>query len=569
MENAGPARRGLAIYGAESDTAKERQLPFTAERSDIVSIFDHRSGACLACEYADRFSEDTTTSITTMSQQMNKKSMANLLQSPPITRAYRPVSLAIGLSVCTVGSIYTSHSWLSLPLILLDVVLGCIILIELITRSLAGLVNKQRWRYRIMDEGKTVVVPNRQIGGTNVKRLFAHPDASSKSAGGLRMLINWWQAPCSEYHQEVMERGPVYDELRKVTARLLSRPLEDARQLALERANAEIVRQQGVREDWSIMKLRTMIEPIGMSFCYEFMFREPCPPATLAALCASNTDVLVTTGSFKRRDISVRRLATDEIKLAIDRKNGLPEVFGESCSLDLEQKALYLQGVWTHTGVTQILRLASNAICHLSRNPGKLRKFKADLEQNSTYADAVLLETLRLNPGVETTNRVVTKDVRLEDNLVIEAFTNIVFNLESYHLSGFDKPDEFIPERWTDGKNADANFMPFGAGKRRCPAERFVLTVSKEIIIAIVSSLDIYLPSGSGILFSKKSRIANDLCCVVRRPTISTPKLAAIRIMLSMSMLVGNIRKGILQLKIMRMNGQDAYAEYKNLRARL
>ncbi len=255
--------------------------------------------------------------------------------------------------------------------------------------------------------------------------------------------------------------------------------------------------------------------------------------------------------------------ALAHVRSVLEDMDGRSELFGDNCSLNLEQRAQYLQGVWIHTASTQILRLVSNAICHLSRNRRCLEIVKREIEQVGSYADAVLLETLRLTPGITGTNRVASSEIALSEGISIPAGTNIIFNLESYQRMGFDRPDEFIPERWNNGRRKDSNFIPFGAGKRRCPAERFTIIAAKEILLGMLTSFDVHVPAGGGLLFSTKSRIANDLCCVVRRPSVGALRLWSIRCWMAGMLMVENIRKSIIQLAIMPKNAGDAFREHE------
>jgi len=186
---------------------------------------------------------------------------------------------------------------------------------------------------------------------------------------------------------------------------------------------------------------------------------------------------------------------------------------------------------------------------------------KREMGQGVSYMDTVILESMRLSPGIPSTNRVATTDVAIGESLTFQSGTNFVFDLERYHRTGFDRPNEFIPERWQNVNKKDMNYMPFGVGKQRCPAERFTLAVARDIILRILSSLDIVAPIGFGLLFSTKPQIANDVCCIVRRPSPGVLELIGIRFRLSAILLIENIQKSFTQLMVMPKNAKAAFDE--------
>jgi len=466
----------------------------------------------------------------------------------------------IAFSASLAGGIYVPTLWAKFLLLAVTTLAGLMMSVDLLTRILSALVDRQRWKFKQRNEtGNTIVVPNTAIQGESVKRLFAHPDVSLKSADGLRQLIRWWHAPSADCHQELMERNELYLELRPITSRLLSAPVADVRQLARTYVEEAMLRQLDHGSVWSVTRLRTVVGPIVMAFCYEFILGRKCPPEALSLLMASTTDVIAATRSLSRRNLPKRADALAHLTSVLEAEGGRPDIFGDNCTLSVEQRARYLQGVWMHTAVGQIMRLISNAICHLSRNPRCMENVKREVGQAGSYVDAVILETLRLTPGISTTNRVASQNIALSKGVNIEGGTNILFDIGRYHRIGFDRPDEFIPERWDDDKKKEANFMPFGMGKTRCPAERFAQVAAKEMLLGIVASLEIHFPARRGLLFTTRPEISTDLCCVIRRPPISPLRLWGVRCLLNGFFTVENVRRSVMQLAIMPKNAEDAF----------
>jgi len=479
-----------------------------------------------------------------------------------ISGSFRRFVLFVALSSCIAGGVYLPILWMRVVMWVLAACIGMAILVQMFTSLLYVLVDRQRWKYRLWDKsGKTLWVPNPAIQGEDVKLIFGHRDITGKASSGMRQLIRWWHAPCSECHQELMERNDLYRQVRPVTTHILSLPIEDARRLALKHADEAIRRQNGLDAAWSIARLRTLVSPIAVSICYECVFKRECPPEIVSLLGASAADTLAAIGSMKGRNMPLREKAMAHMKSVLEEEGGRPDIFGEKCELTMEQRAKYVLGVWIHTGTAQIARLVSNTLCHLARNRRCMEIVKREMGQGVSYMDTVILESMRLSPGIPSTNRVATTDVAIGESLTFQSGTNFVFDLERYHRTGFDRPNEFIPERWQNVNKKDMNYMPFGVGKQRCPAERFTLAVARDIILRILSSLDIVAPIGFGLLFSTKPQIANDVCCIVRRPSPGVLELIGIRFRLSAILLIENIQKSFTQLMVMPKNAKAAFDE--------
>lgn len=89
--------------------------------------------------------------------------------------------------------------------------------------------------------------------------------------------------------------------------------------------------------------------------------------------------------------------------------------------------------------------------------------------------------------------------------------------LTHHDPAAWERPDEYLPERWL----ADANlakkmndsgqlrYIPFGAGSHRCPGEKMAILISKTVVSSIVSNCGISWGEGSseqtlgGLDFSK------------------------------------------------------------------
>lgn len=119
------------------------------------------------------------------------------------------------------------------------------------------------------------------------------------------------------------------------------------------------------------------------------------------------------------------------------------------------------------------------------------------------YLKAVVKETLRLHPPVPLlVPRESTEDIKVNGCYHVEAGTRVIVNAWAIARDPkyWDEPEEFKPERFLnssiDIKGNDFNVIPFGAGRRGCPAVAYA-TVANELLLAnLVHQFDWALPAG-------------------------------------------------------------------------
>lgn len=129
-----------------------------------------------------------------------------------------------------------------------------------------------------------------------------------------------------------------------------------------------------------------------------------------------------------------------------------------------------------------------------------------DLQQMD-YLQNVVKEGLRLYPSAPILNRRATKDVVL-GGYHIPAQTEILIApwVLQRHPQYWDKPDEFIPERWADDRTGSArekdsslSFLAFSAGSRKCLGQQFAYMEAKLAVASIFSNYELALVSGQKV----------------------------------------------------------------------
>uniref|UniRef100_A0ACD5TPY8 Uncharacterized protein n=1 Tax=Avena sativa TaxID=4498 RepID=A0ACD5TPY8_AVESA len=123
-----------------------------------------------------------------------------------------------------------------------------------------------------------------------------------------------------------------------------------------------------------------------------------------------------------------------------------------------------------------------------------------------TYLKAVVKDTLRLHPPAPLLlPHLAMADCEV-DGYRIAAGTRVIIN--SWAIGrcpgSWEKPEEFVPERFLEGgaaaavdmKGKDFQFVPFGAGRRICPGLNFGLATVEIMLANLVYRFDWELPLG-------------------------------------------------------------------------
>ncbi|RLN03730.1 indole-2-monooxygenase-like [Panicum miliaceum] len=161
------------------------------------------------------------------------------------------------------------------------------------------------------------------------------------------------------------------------------------------------------------------------------------------------------------------------------------------------------------------------AMAQLMRNPQLMAKLQDEVRVNTpkgqemvaeddiasmTYLRAVVKETLRLHPPAPLLLPHLSMVDCEVDGYTIPSGTRVIINEWAIGRDpeSWEKPEEFMPERFTEGGSAaavdfrgnDFQFVPFGAGRRICPGLNFGMATVEIMLANLVYWFDWELPAG-------------------------------------------------------------------------
>ncbi|MDI5965589.1 cytochrome P450 [Streptantibioticus silvisoli] len=324
-------------------------------------------------------------------------------------------------------------------------------------------------RVRIFDlvngeEG--IAVPGRLVGTESFTRLYGHPAANGRSKGAALSDLFWyWLAPGPEVHQEHLEPGPRYDQVARVTRRLLTGARKDEWSELVARCTGHVLDERPATATGAV-RLRDLMMPVWAEVYYELVFGEPCPRAARDLIVGNADDVVSALKCTGLRHMDRRDRLTEYLLDRIRRGDapaGLPDTLTE------REQAYYLQGTFFNTAVVQMSEAMAHLLLVIAEHPGVRHRLTQD-PPGTGYLDRVVEETLRVWPLFGIAHRVTSADIVLDGAAAIPAGSVLLFNYADYQ---HDVPDgdRFDPDRWLRATARDIPHIPFGVSANRpCPA---------------------------------------------------------------------------------------------------
>jgi cytochrome P450 len=138
------------------------------------------------------------------------------------------------------------------------------------------------------------------------------------------------------------------------------------------------------------------------------------------------------------------------------------------------------------------------AIERLVRHPEKLARLRTEIEAGEEeYLGAVVNETLRVRPVVPIVVRQLKAELEVGGHL-LPAGTMVAPCIYLTNRNGrvYERPAEFMPERFLGQTPETFSWIPFGGGIRRCIGASFAMLEMKLMLRTILAELSPRLPDG-------------------------------------------------------------------------
>jgi len=357
-----------------------------------------------------------------------------------------------------------------------------------------------------IESSKCIRLPCSEISSDEVKLLLKNN--SYKGKGTTRKLIEYFHMPV-DWHVENMDESPLYTELLKIVYPKLMMTRAD-----IEECITDIIRQRGSgllsEKKYGFAIIRNEIIMLMVDFFHLKLFaRLPSP---------EERDFLSQNVISFKESISFVKIPDEKLRAKVLKHitaQFSPDIITTlrgkvSEDVTNEQVAKILMGAFFHTGVLQIAEFVAHTIVSLAQNPVEQQKIRRRNFEKASMKN-VLNESLRLYPLFGVTNRVTEEKQFMVNGLTIDKGTNLIFDFVKLHQVGFTDPERFDPDRWNNISTSDNCYIPFGVGKRMCPAKTFSLTVTAVLTehllrkYSFISSIhhDRPMTGGGRVFFSR------------------------------------------------------------------
>ena len=205
--------------------------------------------------------------------------------------------------------------------------------------------------------------------------------------------------------------------------------------------------------------------------------------------CTKEVDRAVYAEIARRRRQSER--PGDVLSLLLEARDGEGRTMSDA---ELRDQLLTMLVAGHETTATAL----AWAFERILRHPAVLTRIRAELAQDdTTYLDAAIKETLRLRPTVPITARKLAVPYEVDGN-VYPAGTVLMPCIYLLHRNPeiWDAPDEFRPERFLGAQPPPYSYIPFGGGVRRCLGAGFGLAEMRAVMATVLTRVELRPAAG-------------------------------------------------------------------------
>jgi len=146
---------------------------------------------------------------------------------------------------------------------------------------------------------------------------------------------------------------------------------------------------------------------------------------------------------------------------------------------------------------------AMNQSFYLVSDPDLVRQVLLERVQEFPKPEAVIQETMRIQPTVAMIPRFIDRDMSLGD-YQLKAGSFVLISPYVLHRDPrrWNSPDNFVPIRFSEDNEKKIEkyaYLPFGGGPRICIGNHFALMEAHILLALIVSRFHLRLASGAKI----------------------------------------------------------------------
>jgi len=147
----------------------------------------------------------------------------------------------------------------------------------------------------------------------------------------------------------------------------------------------------------------------------------------------------------------------------------------------------------------------------LSQHPQAMQRLAAELEsvgdkpdwtelQSLKWLDCVIRESMRLLPASSYSHRITSEPVSVGPLNLPKGAAVVFSQFITHHRPDlFEEPEEFRPERWLTINPGAYEYLPFGAGARRCIGADLAMMEIRTALSLILKQHHFQLQSGSQV----------------------------------------------------------------------
>jgi len=128
-----------------------------------------------------------------------------------------------------------------------------------------------------------------------------------------------------------------------------------------------------------------------------------------------------------------------------------------------------------------------------------------DMFENA-YLDAVIRESLRLRPIIPLVARRLQVPMTLHGyELPAGVAVGLSIYLTQRHPKIYERPEEFVPERFLETRPDPYAWLPFGGGVRRCLGQAFAMYEMKIVLATVLTQVGLNLAPGNSAQMARRA----------------------------------------------------------------